>query len=133
MKGLVVLSVVVVAVVTACGWQLGIWRESPIDVGLVAFCAAVNLVACWLSFLLIVVVRRTNPDYLMQAALAGIVVRMMIAGSAAMIALSFGPWPSWPLSIWMIVFYLALLIVETMSAIKAQKLPPTERSETVVR
>lgn len=133
MKGLLALSVVVVAVVTACGWQLGVWRQRPIDVGIVVYCASVNLVACWLSFLLIVVVRRTKPDYLMQAALGGILVRMMVAGGATLVALTLELWPSWPLSIWMIVFYMALLVVETMSAIKAQVPPPTDRSEDPVR
>ena len=129
MKALFLLSVAVVAVVGACGWLITRRWIPDWTPAVLCYCAAVNLVGCWLSFVPIAVARRRRPDYLQQAALGGILVRMIVAGTAALLAMTLGPWASFPLSVWMIVFYLSLLAVETVATLSVARGVPHRPSQ----
>lgn len=116
---LVVFSLVVVVGVGFAGWfAIGRWAPEW-GVGSLFFSAGINLGACWLSFIPLAVVGRRNRDYLPQAAMAGIAVRLFVVGAAALVALSIGPWDLWSVSVGMIVFYLSLLAVETAVAVRS--------------
>lgn len=81
-------------------------------------CAGINLGACWLAFVPMVVVARRWPDYVPQAAMGAIVIRMMIVVPATFAVFRLGFWPTMPLTLWILMFYLALLAVETMLAVQ---------------
>ena len=123
-------SLVVVSLATVAG-QLGfVNRAEWVGEGLV-FCAATNLIACWLSFAPLAVVRCRCPEYIPQAALGAMVIRLLIVGSATVAAMTFGHWQIEVISIWMILFYLALLAVETTFAVRVlNSLPYSHAGES---
>ncbi len=101
--------------------------------GALLFGAGVNLGGCWVSFIPVAIADRQNKDYLPQAALAGIVVRLIVVGAAALIALNAGPWDIWPVSVWLIVFYLSLLAVETAVTVRLLGSIPEGKDGTISR
>ena len=71
-----------------------------------------------MSFAPITVVQRKRPDYVPQAALGAMTIRILVVGAVTLGSLTYGPWPAWQLSVWMIVFYLSMLAVETPLTIR---------------
>jgi hypothetical protein len=116
--GLVLASSIAVATLTAIGWYItGRWFAEW-GTQVLLFSATLNLGACWISFVPIALVSRSRRDYLQQAALGAMVLRMLIALFGMLAAVLWGPWDVWPLSIWMLMFYLSLLAVETTMAVR---------------
>ena len=110
---LVAISGVVVLLIGAIGWALAARWSAEWTGSVLVFGAGLNLAACWMSFVPIVLVQRTHREYIPQAALGATVIRLLTVAAGTLAALSFGWWPMWPLSIWIVLFYLVLLIVET--------------------
>lgn len=106
-------TLTVVCGVGACGWLVTRGWGAGWSLGVLMFGAGINLGACWFSFIPIALVFRMNRDYLPQAALAGVTIRLMVAGPATLVAIRLGPWEMLPLGTWMVVFYVSLLAVET--------------------
>lgn len=79
----------------------------------VVFAAGVNLAACWAAFVPMILVRRKRADHLAQAALGATAVRLLVVAAAMLVAMLRGPWWTMALAAWMVIFYLALLAVET--------------------
>ena len=115
---LIVVSSSVVVGLAAVAWRLGFVHRPEGVGGVLLFCAAINLIACWLSCVPLAVVRYRRPEYIPQAALGAMVIRLLIVVSATVAAMTFGPWQSRVLSVWMILFYLALLAVKTTFAVR---------------
>jgi len=76
-------------------------------------CAGINLGACWLAFVPIVVVSRRYPGFVPQAVLGATSIRLFVVASATLALSRWGPWSMMRLAGWMVVFYLSLLAVET--------------------
>lgn len=118
MIAFLLISTLLVAALTGIGWSVtGRWRpEWGTQVLLVA--AGINLAAAWVAFLPVALVRKKRFAYVPQAALAGMTLRILIAAFALLAAMRWGPWDATALSIWMLVFYLSLLAVETAFAVR---------------
>ncbi len=82
--------------------------------------AAINLLAGWISFVPVALVSRSRmTEYMPQAAMGAMVIRILIVAFALLGLMFWGPWDDFTISIWMLVFYLSLLIVETIVAVRA--------------
>ena len=111
-------SIAVTAVLGVALWFGARFVEVEVSGSLLAYCLVTNLVACWASFVPIVVVDRTRREYVPQAAFGATAIRMLLVGAATFGAMWYGPWATMPLSICMIVLYLGLLTIETTCAIR---------------
>ena len=110
-------SALVVVIAGLAG--VGITQVRPEWGGTVVFfCGGVNLAAGWLAFLPVVIVQKKKREYLPQAVLAASVIRLMVVSSATLAAITLGCWATMPLSVWMILFYMMLLAVETLIAVR---------------
>ena len=118
MKGVVLLGLAVIVLIGG-GAECVLGRAAPPGRmedwrgGVLWFAALVNLATCWLAFVPFAVAKARFADHLFEAALAAMPIRLMLAGGASLWGLWQGPWPRGPLVTWMVVFYLALLAVET--------------------
>lgn len=115
---LMLLSLLVVVVVAGAGWWITASRWPAWAGGVVYFAAGMNLAACWLSFLPVVVVRRRRPSYVPQAALGATVIRVLAVASGTFAAIRCGWWPCWPVAVWVVIFYVSLLVVETVAVVR---------------
>jgi len=108
----------IVLIVGLLGWPIAV-RWSPERVGgVILFSAGINLAACWVSFVPIMIVRRKCRSYLPQAALGAMTIRLLVVAGTMLTAMTVGDWPTMALSVWMTVFYLALLVVETTVTVR---------------
>ncbi len=115
---LLVTSLVMVVAAGSVGLLVtGGWADA-VQVDTVLYCGAVNLLACWVAFMPAAVAQRRFPAYLLQAALAATVIRMLPAVVATLVALVRGWYPGMLLSLWMVVLYLCLLVVETAVVVR---------------
>lgn len=89
------------------------WGFSPLLLSV-----AVNLVAGWIAFAVIEVVRRRRPDYLPQAAMGAMVIRILPAGAITLGVMILGVWNSLAVSVCMLVSYLVFLAVETVFVVR---------------
>ncbi|GJM27018.1 MAG: hypothetical protein DHS20C16_34330 [Phycisphaerae bacterium] len=84
--------------------------------------ATVNLLAGWVAFIPLALVSRSRmTDYIPQAAMGAMVIRILIVAFALLAVMTWGKWDNYAVSIWMVVFYLALLVVETAIALRLVK------------
>ncbi len=95
-------------------------RAAPVEAeaeswtgGVLWFAALVNLAACWLAFIPFGVARVRSSGLMFEMALAAVPIRLLLACGALLWGIWHGPWPAMPLMLWMVIFYLALLAVET--------------------
>ena len=114
---------VTTSLVTATMVVAGLWgnqRWFPDQPDLVVYLAAgINLVAGWISFVPLALVSRSQlKEYVPQAALGAMVIRILIVAFALLGVTLWGPWDNQAVSIWMLVFYLVLLVVETIIALR---------------
>ena len=121
MKLLLLVSSLVVVLVGGVGWHVARRWVPAWGPDVVWVAAGLNLVACWMSFVPIAVVHRKKAEYLPQAALAAMAARFLIAAFGLLALMTFGPWDTFALSIWTVVFYLSLLVVETVATIRLQR------------
>jgi len=111
-------STVLVAVLSAAGWHATQRWFPSWSLTCLWYAACVNLAAGWAGFIPLVVVRRRRPDYLPQAAMGGMALRILIVGVALLAMLMFSSMDSVACSVWMLVFYLSLLALETAMAVR---------------
>jgi len=111
------LCLVAAVLVALGGLAIAGFVDATVTKGVVAYSGGMNLIAGWLSFVPVVVVRRLRKDYLPQAVLAATTVRLFVVALATFVAMSMDWYAMWALSVWMIAFYLAILAVETGFAI----------------
>ena len=84
--------------------------------------AAINLVAGWVAFVPLAIVSRSRlTEYIPQAAMGAMVIRILIVAFVLLGLMQWGPWDGFVVSIWMLIFYLALLVVETAVALRLVK------------
>ena len=112
------LSLLVVGLVGGVGSLLAGSRAAEWGGAVLYFSAGLNLAGCWLGYVPIEIARRVQADWLPQAALGATVIRLLIVASGTLLAITQEWWPLRPLSVWMIVFYLSLLAVETVVVVK---------------
>ena len=89
------------------------WGLAPLLIAV-----GVNLAAGWVAFAVIEVVRRRRPEYLPQAAMGAMVIRLFPAGAVTLGAMLFGGWNPWAVSICMLVAYLVFLAVDTVFVVR---------------
>lgn len=110
-----VLTSTTLAVVTGAIAYAACMKLAPHYAGpAILFAAGVNTLACWLSFVPVALCKAKNHAYLPYAALAASVLRLLIVGSVTFGAMQTAWWPTWPLTIWMLVYYLLMLAAETV-------------------
>ncbi len=122
MIGLIVSTSIMTATMVLAGlWGIHRWFPDQPD-SVVYVAAGVNLVAGWVSFIPLALVSRSRmTEYVPQAAMGAMVIRILIVAFVLLGLMTWGPWASQAVSIWMLVFYLALLIVETIIALRLVK------------
>lgn len=118
MIGFMLASTLLVAVLSAAGWHATQRWFPSWSLTCLWYAACVNLAASWVGFIPLVVVRGKRPDYLPQAAMGGMALRILIVGAALLAILMFSSMNSVASSIWMLVFYLSLLALETVMAVR---------------
>ncbi len=118
MKGLIALSLLVVMVVGGIGAVVTAWWIPAWGGSVIAAATGINLTACWLAFIPIAVVMRRSRAWLPQAVMGATGIRMLLASAAGWAACALGPWGTNALVIWLVVFYLALLAIETVCAVR---------------
>ncbi len=101
------------------------WGSAPIIAA-----AIVNVLSCWVAAVPLEVASRGKREYMAQAALLGILIRLIGAGGATLALLAISRWESSAICIWMVAFYVALLAVET-SIIVAELHTPTKQEGQV--
>jgi hypothetical protein len=111
---------VVVAVILGVGRAVSSGPVLELDGRGLLVCAGINLGACWLAFVPSAIVShsRRYRSYLPQAILGGTTIRLLVVAPATMALIEWSTWPMMPLTIWMVVFYLSLLAVETVLAVR---------------
>lgn len=122
MTGLIVsTSIVTVTMVVAGLGGIHQWFPGQPD-SVIYIAAGVNLLAGWISFIPLALVSRSQlTEYVPQAAMGAMVIRILIVAFVLLGLMTWGPWDSQAVSISMVVFYLALLIVETIIALRLVK------------
>lgn len=118
MKGLIALSLLVVMVVGGVGAVVTAWWIPAWGGSVIAVAAGINLAACWLAFIPIAVVMRRTRAWLPQAVMGATAIRLLFASAAGWVACALGPWATNALVIWLLVFYLAMLAIETVCAVR---------------
>jgi len=114
---LIVTATLVVAGVFAIGRWFPDQGTTPLYIA-----ASINLLAGWVAFTPLALVSRSRlTDYIPQAAMGAMVIRILIVAFALLGLMTWGKWDSYTISIWMLVFYLALLVVETIIALRLVK------------
>ncbi len=114
---LTVTGMLVVAGIFAIGRWFPDQSTTPLYIA-----ASINLLAGWVAFIPLALVSRSRlTDYIPQAAMGAMVIRILIVAFALLGLMVWGKWDSYTLSIWMLVFYLALLMVETIFALRLVK------------
>lgn len=113
-----VISVAIAVALLGGGWYAidrfaPHWGHAPL-----IYAVSVNFVAGWVAFLVISVVHKRWPTYVPQAALGGMVVRILSAGAALLIAMIWDGWNAMAVSVCMLSAYLAFLVAETWVTIQ---------------
>ncbi len=114
-------SLIATAVVVFGGAVITGATGGSVTKGVVAYCGGVNLAAGWLAFVPVVLVRRRRKDYVPQALLAATTIRLFLVAGATLAAMWSDWYDWWTLSVWMIAFYIAMLVVETGFAVRFVK------------
>ncbi len=122
MIALAVSTLVVTATLVVAG-NFAIERWFPgQDTTALYVAASVNLLAGWVAFIPLALVSRSRlTEYIPQAAMGAMVIRILIVAFALLGLMAWGKWDSYTISIWTLVFYLALLVVETIFALRLVK------------
>jgi len=115
---LCVISATVVAVILGVARALSLGPYWELDDKGLWVCAGINLGVCWLAFVPMLIVVRRCPVFIPQAMMGAVVIRMLILVPVTLAVCIYGPWPAIPLMLWMLVIYLALLVVETRLVVK---------------
>jgi hypothetical protein len=124
------LSLLVVGGIGGLGVGVTAWRIPAWGGSVIVVAAAINLAACWLAFIPIAAAMRWSKEMLPQAVMGATTIRLMLATLAGWITCAFGPWRADVLVIWLVVFYLALLMIETIWAVRlVNRKPETSRGE----
>ncbi len=118
MKGLVILSLVVVGLVGGIGSAIASWRFPGWGGKVIVVAAGVNLLACWLAFLPLAAALRWARRALPQAVVSATAIRLVLVSLVGWAVCVFGYWRAEVLVIWLVVFYLSLLSVETVWAVR---------------
>ena len=85
---------------------------------MIVFAASVNLGTCWLAFVPVATTLSRRRGGGVEAILAATVIRLLLVMGTALGAGLAGVWPTKVLAVWLAVFYLLLLSVETGWAIR---------------
>lgn len=114
--------ILAVLVLTGIGYPLTVRLWGTETLPALFWAAAGCLVACVASLCpLAIVTRMCLPDALPQAALAGMVLRILLTGAFLFTMTTIGAVPYWPFATWLMVFYLSLLVLETIIALSYVK------------
>jgi len=116
--GLVLVSIVAVVATSLVGTAIAQRWLPGCSGAVVAYAAGVNLAACWIAFVPLVMAHRRQARHLPWAVLGTIVIRLVLVGVGAVGAAAAGFWPNKVLAAWLVVFYLVLLAVETGWAVR---------------
>ena len=115
------LSLVAAALVVFGGLVITSLTGATVAKGAAVYSGGTNLLAGWLSFVPVAVVRRRRRDYLPHAVLAATTIRLLLVALATFVAMSKGWYGMWALAVWVIAFYLGMLVVETGFAVRLVK------------
>lgn len=110
---LVLISVVVVIAMGGVAGFVGAHWDLGWGFPLIGFAAGVNLLACWIGLVPVVWAHRWARPWLPHAVAAATGVRLLIVLSATMAAMSLAPWRPLSLAVFVAVFYVSLLVLET--------------------
>jgi len=118
MIGFAAITLVIAAILLGGGWWM-IDRWAPQwGFMVLLFSVAVNFVAGWMAFAVILAVRKHRPSYVPQAALGATVIRILVVGAALLIAMFGHVWDAMAISVCMLAAYLAFLAAETWVTVR---------------
>lgn len=118
----VVILIAVVGIALAGGYPLTLKFFGPEGVAPLIWAASGCGIAGLISLIPLAVTCRLGiREYLPQAAFGGMVVRILLTGGYLLVVTYATQVPNWPFTVWLAVFYLILLVVETAMSLSYVK------------